>query len=260
MPKEKSSLLGMLSGDEPGLIARLGHVLSGGDEGEWGEKCVGKCLENRAFGARIFRNVYVPLGERTAELDLVAADRSGIYVFESKAYGGRIYGRADAMRWTQYLGGKRSDFYNPVRQNASHCRALAKTLQVPIMDIISIIVFENRADLSKVGCPKEDSCFLCRRKHLPQTLREAQDGRRTVFTPEKLVDICRSLESWSHVDAEIKARHIQQARRFASGDVCPLCGGALAERKGRYGAFLGCGNYPKCTYTREISKGRTGLT
>ena len=32
---------------------------------------------------------------------------------------------------------------------------------------------------------------------------------------------------------------------------CPLCGGMLVERKGKYGTFWGCSNYPKCHYTKE---------
>ncbi len=32
--------------------------------------------------------------------------------------------------------------------------------------------------------------------------------------------------------------------------VCPVCGAKLVERKGKYGEFLGCSNYPKCKYTR----------
>lgn len=30
---------------------------------------------------------------------------------------------------------------------------------------------------------------------------------------------------------------------------CPVCGGTLVEREGKYGSFVGCSNYPKCTYT-----------
>ena len=34
-------------------------------------------------------------------------------------------------------------------------------------------------------------------------------------------------------------------------DICPVCGGALIEKKGKYGVFIGCSNYPKCYYTKE---------
>ncbi|MBQ8728614.1 MAG: topoisomerase DNA-binding C4 zinc finger domain-containing protein, partial [Oscillospiraceae bacterium] len=29
------------------------------------------------------------------------------------------------------------------------------------------------------------------------------------------------------------------------------CGGSLVERRGRYGTFWGCSNYPKCRFTHN---------
>jgi DNA topoisomerase-1 len=35
--------------------------------------------------------------------------------------------------------------------------------------------------------------------------------------------------------------------------VCPVCGtGQLSLKNGRYGAFIGCSNYPECNYTRQL--------
>ena len=34
--------------------------------------------------------------------------------------------------------------------------------------------------------------------------------------------------------------------------ICPQCGGRLVNRKGKYGAFIGCSNYPRCSYKRKI--------
>lgn len=36
--------------------------------------------------------------------------------------------------------------------------------------------------------------------------------------------------------------------------LCPQCGGALRERKGKFGLFLGCGNFPECRYTLDIKE------
>jgi DNA topoisomerase-1 len=33
---------------------------------------------------------------------------------------------------------------------------------------------------------------------------------------------------------------------------CPECGNALVEKSGKYGKFLGCSNYPKCKFTKNI--------
>ncbi len=33
---------------------------------------------------------------------------------------------------------------------------------------------------------------------------------------------------------------------------CPKCGGDLIEKNGKYGNFLGCSNFPKCKFTKNI--------
>lgn len=38
---------------------------------------------------------------------------------------------------------------------------------------------------------------------------------------------------------------------FESNDICPRCGGTLVKRSGKYGAFMGCSNYPKCRYIKK---------
>ena len=34
-------------------------------------------------------------------------------------------------------------------------------------------------------------------------------------------------------------------------EVCPKCGGRLAQREGKYGAFVACSNFPKCDYVKK---------
>ena len=37
--------------------------------------------------------------------------------------------------------------------------------------------------------------------------------------------------------------------------ICPKCNnGDLGLQLGKYGAFIGCGNYPECKYTKQIAK------
>ena len=35
------------------------------------------------------------------------------------------------------------------------------------------------------------------------------------------------------------------------GEDCPLCGSPLVKRKGRYGEFVACSNYPDCKYIKK---------
>jgi DNA topoisomerase-1 len=40
---------------------------------------------------------------------------------------------------------------------------------------------------------------------------------------------------------------------------CPSCGtGQLSLKLGRFGAFIGCSNYPECRFTRQLSNGEDG--
>lgn len=39
-----------------------------------------------------------------------------------------------------------------------------------------------------------------------------------------------------------------------TGELCPNCGSALVIRKGRYGAFTACSNYPECKYIKAEQK------
>jgi DNA topoisomerase-1 len=40
---------------------------------------------------------------------------------------------------------------------------------------------------------------------------------------------------------------------------CPQCGtGRLSLKLGRFGAFIGCSNYPDCTFTRQMTPGASG--
>ncbi len=37
----------------------------------------------------------------------------------------------------------------------------------------------------------------------------------------------------------------------AQVEVCPRCGGELVKRKGKFGEFFGCGNFPACRFTKN---------
>lgn len=55
-----------------------------------------------------------------------------------------------------------------------------------------------------------------------------------------------------------RVQHVNNIKKNVSTDkekvmnnICPKCGGQLMQKRGRYGAFLGCSNYPECRYTRK---------
>jgi DNA topoisomerase-1 len=45
-----------------------------------------------------------------------------------------------------------------------------------------------------------------------------------------------------------------QDNELIEGRECPDCGGQLKIKHGRYGKFIGCGNYPKCKHIESLNK------
>ncbi len=56
---------------------------------------------------------------------------------------------------------------------------------------------------------------------------------------------------------ELLGPHIFPAKEDGSDPrLCPLCSlGQLSLKTGRYGAFIGCSNYPECRFTRQLKTG-----
>lgn len=50
------------------------------------------------------------------------------------------------------------------------------------------------------------------------------------------------------------AETASQDSETVEGRECPDCGGALKIKHGRYGKFIGCGNYPKCKHIESLNK------
>ena len=56
----------------------------------------------------------------------------------------------------------------------------------------------------------------------------------------------------SQLEREQRQKEYEK-RRAASktGEICPQCGSHMYKRAGKYGEFLGCGNYPNCKYAKR---------
>lgn len=113
-------------------------------------------LENFTLGA----NQKNLSGSEHTQIDCLAINQQGIFVFESKDYSGAIYGDAEDHLWTQVLGfgQNKYTFYNPIRQNATHIAALADFLPEGL-PIFSVIVFGREATLMKAANLPE-RCFV----------------------------------------------------------------------------------------------------
>jgi len=90
----------------------------------------------------------------------------------------------------------------------------------------------------------------------------------TARLEEELDDIAEGKANWVHVlnafyepfmrDMKVAADELEPPEEELD-ELCPRCPeegrepGKLVVKLGRYGRFVGCKNYPECTYTREMS-------
>jgi len=106
----------------------------------------------------VFTNVYLDNKNTDhTEVDVIALSNHGIYVFEMKNYSGYIYGSEKDQYWTQVLNKySKHKFYNPLRQNYAHIKAIEKYLELNENEIIPVVVFSNNSKLSKINVKKEN--------------------------------------------------------------------------------------------------------
>ena len=57
----------------------------------------------------------------------------------------------------------------------------------------------------------------------------------------------KKIQKKEHVNT-IK-KELKKQNTKVTANICPRCGGKLVTRKGKYGEFKGCSNYPKCRFT-----------
>ena len=235
----------ILKGEEPCLIRSLKNYEN---KGQFGEYCIDFALTNHNLNGdfAVLRNVYVPNGTRTTEVDLLMIHEKGIFVFESKNYSGWIFGSAEQLQWTQALkGGQKNRFYNPIRQNQSHIKALAQYLDMPVDAFTSYIVFSERCELKKV--PEDtSSVVILRRPDMLRHLRKTLNVSDVRYTHAEISGIAAKLEALTQITEEEKQQHIEDIN-----SKCPFCGSALVLRQGQYGKFWGCSSYPRCRFTRK---------
>ncbi len=77
------------------------------------------------------------------------------------------------------------------------------------------------------------------------------DALRNFWTPtSSMIDDAKGVKTTEIINAinEVMHDHL-----FVDGnDKCPKCGGKLGIKLSKYGAFIGCENYPKCDYTKKL--------
>lgn len=180
------------------------------DSGALFEYLVGKDVTHLFPGARVLFNVYVPKQRGgTSECDVIALIEGRMVVFECKCYSGWVFGKQDETYWVETFNSRsKNRFYNPIRQNAGHVKALSAFLGVEPSSLVSIVVFSNRADLKHVKT--DGSIPVVKRRQLRKTIKKALDEPDSVTFNETTLDALVPLAS---PDEVVRKEHIESIKR-----------------------------------------------
>ena len=194
-------------------IDKIRHPEEWKDQGSSGERIIYRTLVDQIHvpESQILRNVYVPTVDgKTSEIDLLVVSKKGLLVFECKNYAGNIYGDASRKKWIQYLGKKKSFFYNPFMQNRTHVKHLKKYLEqygdIPAIPMVTTI---TRGTWKVKNYGPEDY-LLGYNCHLKDVLARTPDSK---LMAQHFKAILAKLQPLSRPDESVKKEHIEKIRK-----------------------------------------------
>lgn len=91
-------------------------------------------------------------------------------------------------------------------------------------------------------------CLWCGYNHICPNPHEAVNGKPAETSPVFQLD--------GEPNSESNGPAVEEMREPEA--CCPQCGGPLRRRDGKYGPFMGCGNFPECRYTLDLGTGGPG--
>ena len=103
----------------------------------------------------MLKNLYIPFGDNSTEIDIVYISQSGIFVIEVKNYGGWIFGNEKSKNWMVIHFQNRYSFYNPIKQNRIHIDCLKKLINRKV-NYHNIVVFSNRCEFKELTVTSKD--------------------------------------------------------------------------------------------------------
>lgn len=226
----------------------------------------------------------------TAQIDYIVITPKLNFIIECKNMIGNveINAKGNFIRTYEFKGKKiKEGIYSPITQNERHMAIIKEKRSESKGRLMSMITRSNFESVYKPlvvlanpktlvydrYAPKEVKNKVIRADQLTATLRKMQSesknyswsrkdmlefaGEILQCNREEHNDYIRKYELlMADVDKSVKdsvsaMENIPQEMNMKE-EVCPQCQGKLVVRNGKFGKFIGCSNYPKCKYTKNI--------
>ncbi len=182
----------------------------------YGEYAIYRTLEKIPGDKKILINLYLPQWETLTdtEIDIIFIHNTGIYIIESKDFGGWIYGNSNDTHWTQCFSRYRKyPFYNPLFQNYSHKKSLEKIIPEHMEKIKSIVVFSNRSTLKKISCSNTE--IVIQRKNLSKEIMQNSQKILSISDMENIAQKLKKYSVHSKFQEQIHIQEIQHLQNFS---------------------------------------------
>ena len=119
-----------------------------------------------------------------------------------------------------------------------------------------VVIKEKKFVPTEIGMEVNDK--------LQESFSDIFNVKYTASMESNLDDIAENKINWVKIvdkffkDFEPKyqtaLKNVEKVAPKETGDNCPVCGSALVVRKGKYGEFVACSNYPTCKYIKKEEK------
>ncbi|NOR70372.1 MAG: NERD domain-containing protein [Methylomarinum sp.] len=146
---------------------------------------IARQLDKEAY--HLIKNVTLPAGDGTTQVDHVIASKYGIFVLETKNMKGWIFGSAHQKMWTQKIYKYTGKFQNPLHQNYKHTQVLASLLRLNEEQVFSVIVFTGECTL-KTEMPENVTMGQ-------GFIHYIQSKKQVLFTDDEVQKLTRRIEA-----------------------------------------------------------------
>ena len=201
---------------------------------------------------------------QTSQIDLLLIGEKGIYVAEVKMYSeARVYGDGKKSQWYYYKSGQKYDIYSPIKQNRNHIKHLKEFLKeygdVPCFSVIVMICEDFKISNTNDDPEHPDTVVVNGLLSLRKGLEVLAKGKPQFFSKEQKQEIYEYIKANQYQGKEERQEHKERVKvikaerdEVIKENKCPYCETPLVLRKGKYGEFFGCTNYPACKYTQKL--------
>lgn len=181
-----------------------------------GEKKVAHALRKYAGirSYKVINDIYLPLYDKTTQVDHILIGFFGILVIETKNLAGEIYGDPKKKEWLHIVGGKRHQLYNPLMQNQAHIDCIRHLLgkeNIYNLNIESLIVFTKK----KVQLYVPKGLPIIEFRRLRKYLRQPRFDKDSNFDVEQIYN---ALLKYQVTDKKLISEHNKNVKIMAKNN------------------------------------------